>query len=159
MAVWRLFSEEMAVNVIGTMRNRRSSLLSTMLILGLTELKEEKRENRQYTRRGQKKEGNLGKLFCLKCRNNQQKKASEREICIREIETIEKSRYRRMKNNKRDDMSLGRFDKCFFISFKDIYSKKMSLLSNFYPLGRIADRKIGAEPFHSRSEGSNLRCV
>jgi len=63
-----------------------------MLISGLTDLKEEMRENRQYTRRGQKKEGNRGQLFCLICRNNQQKNASEREIWIREIETIEKSR-------------------------------------------------------------------
>jgi hypothetical protein len=88
----RLFSEEMAVNVIGTIRNSRSSLLSTMLILGLTDLKDERRENMQYTRRGQKNEGNRGQLFCLIFRNNQQKKASEREIWIREIETIEKSR-------------------------------------------------------------------
>jgi hypothetical protein len=129
----RLFSEEMAVNVIGTARNSKSSLLSTKLILGFTDLKEERREKRQYARRGQKKDGNRGQLFCLICRNSQQKKARDRKIWISEIETIEKSRYRRRKNSKRDDESLGRLDKCVFIGFKDIYSKKMSPLSNFCP--------------------------
>jgi hypothetical protein len=63
-----------------------------MLNPGLTDRKEERRENRQYTIRGQKKEGNRGQVFCLICRINQQKKASERDIWMKEIETIEKSR-------------------------------------------------------------------
>ncbi len=92
MAFFRLFSEDMAVKAIGTIRKRSSSLLSTKLIFGLTDLKDERRENTQYKTRGQKNEGNRGQLFCFIIRNNQQKKANDRAIWMREMETKEKSR-------------------------------------------------------------------
>ncbi len=77
---------------MGTIRKRRSSLLSFKLTSGLTDRKDETSDKAAYTNNGQKKEGNVNFCFSRMSMMIQKMREKERNIWLRLMETIENSR-------------------------------------------------------------------
>ena len=86
------FLSEKAMYAIGTIRKRRSSLLSFRLTLGSTDNKDETSDKMVYAIKNQKNDGKMNFCFSLMSMIIQKMKERERNIWLALMEIMEKRR-------------------------------------------------------------------